>query len=104
MELTKNADKFVCYAYKHYLEKVRDKTPMFQAKQITFEEICTFKSFKNFTESDIKEVIAEAARAGLGDMTMECNFFVNDKMIVYMENRFKNGLNDVIDTITKFIP
>lgn len=104
LTLTKNADKFICYAYKYYLEQVKNNIDMSQAKQVKFEEACTFKPFKDFSENNMKEVIAEVGRAGLGTMTFEGNFFINDKMIAYMENRFKNGLSDVLDTISKFIP
>lgn len=31
-------------------------------------------------------------------------FFANDHFIIYMENRFKNGLNEVIEFISKLIP
>lgn len=32
------------------------------------------------------------------------NFDILDSTIVYMESRFKNGLSDVLDLISKFIP
>lgn len=102
--LTKNADNFICHAYKYYLEQIQSGTRISQAKIVSFDTSTTFKPFRNLHPDDVKEIISEVARAGYGDMTMECNFFINDKMIVYMENRFKNGLMEVLDTISKFIP
>ena len=103
-QLTKNATQFICYAYKYYLEQINDGNRMFQAKRVPFDVILPFKPFKKMHPDDVKEIVAQASRAGYGDMTMECNFFINDQMIVYMESRFKNGLMDVLDTISKFIP
>lgn len=103
-QLTKNANFFVCYAYKYYLEQLQDGKRIFQAKRVPFDITLSFKPFKKMHPDDIKETVAQAARAGYGDMTMECNFFINDQMISFMENRFKNGLFDVLDAISKFIP
>lgn len=103
-QLTSNAANFICYAYKYYLEQIQTGTRMSQAKIVPFKTSLEFKPLCNLHPDDVKEIISEAARAGYGDMTMECNFFINDKMIVFMENRFKNGLMEVLDTISKFIP
>lgn len=46
----------------------------------------------------------ELARSGLIKIYIGGNFDLTDNGIVYMENRFVNGLKDVTDFITKFIP
>ncbi|MEY8355862.1 hypothetical protein AALB39_21225 [Lachnospiraceae bacterium 54-53] len=103
-ELTKNADKFICYSYKYHLEQLQNGGSIAQSKIISFDTAISFKDFYKLHPEDVKEIISEAARAGYGEMTMEGNFFIDDQMIVYMENRFKNGLMEVLDTVSKFIP
>lgn len=59
-------------------------------------------SFCEWMDDDIKETVAEIKRAGLGTMYLDGSFMANDQFIIYMENRFKNGLSEVVDFITKF--
>lgn len=102
--LTRDADKLLCAIYKSYLEKRKSGMDKIKSRYFEIVEIQNFKICSSWSLSDIKATVAEISRSGLGDMYYNGSFYANDQFIIYMENRFKNGLNDVIDTISKFIP
>lgn len=104
MNLTKDADKLACYIYKAYLEKRKSNISKIQARNFEFEDLQNLKVCSKWTDSNIKATIAEISRAGLGDMYYSGGIYLNDAFIIYMENRFKNGLKEVLDFISNFIP
>lgn len=104
IELTKDADKLVCSMYKSYLEKRKSGIDKVRAKNFEPDEIQSYKACSSWSIDDIKATVAEVSRSGLGTMYYSGGFYANDQFIIYMENRFKNGLNDVIDFISKLIP
>lgn len=87
---------------------MRRYNPPFNGKRYLLNmntgEIQSFKLCTKWDISDIKSTVAELKRAGLGDMYYSGGFRANDQFIIYMENRFKNGFNEVTDFISKFIP
>lgn len=104
MQLTKDADKVICHLYKFYLEKRDVGIDKVSSKHFSFSEIKSLKPCEKWNDNDIKATVAEISRAGFGTMYFDGGFMANDAFIIYMENRFKNGLMDVIDFISKFIP
>lgn len=104
IELTKDADKLVCSMYKSYLEKRKSGVDKVKAKTFEITEIQSYNHCSSWNINDIKATVAEISRAGLGDMYYSGGFYANDQFIIYMENRFKNGLTEVIEFISKFIP
>lgn len=104
MELTKDADKLACSMYKSYLEKRKSGTNKTNARHFELDEIQSYKLCSGWSIHDIKATVAELKCAGLGDMYFSGSFFANDQFIIYMENRFKNGLLDVVEFLSKLIP
>lgn len=104
MQLTKDADKLACSMYKSYLQKQKQGSNKLNARHFEIEEIQTYKLCSGWSTSDIKATVAELKQAGLGDMYYSGAFFANENFIIYMENRFINGLKDVTDFVTRFIP
>lgn len=104
MQLTKDADQLVCSMYKAYLEKRKSGINKLSAKHFEIEEIQSFKLCSSWSLPDIKETVAEINRAGFGTMYFSGGFFANDQFIIYMENRFVNGIKEVTDFLSKFIP
>ncbi|WP_283683301.1 hypothetical protein [Parablautia sp. Marseille-Q6255] len=104
MQLTKDADNLVCHLYKVYLTKRKIGTDKLNAKHFSFSEIQVLKPCQKWSVPDIKATIAEISRAGLGKMYLDGGFMANDEFIIYMENRFKNGLDEITDFISKLIP
>ncbi len=104
MELTKDADKMACSLYKLFLEKRKAGSDKFRAKHIAFSEIQACPLCVSWNSNDIKPILAELRNAGYGTMYRDGSFMVNDQFIIYMENRFKDGLNEIVDFISKLIP
>jgi len=104
MQLTKDADKLVCSMYKSYLERRKSGIDKNNARHFSIKDISSYKACSGWNIHDIKDTVAEVSRAGLGNMFMDGGFYANDQFIIYMENRFKNGLNEVVDFVSKLIP
>lgn len=73
------------------------------ARNFGFSEIRAYKLCSTWDTTDIKTTVSELKNAGLGDMYYDGSFFANERFIIYMENRFKNGLLEVVDFISRFI-
>lgn len=101
--LTKDAEKLVAAAYKRYLEKRKSGVSKALAKRISVEEIQPVY-FSDLTREDYLETVAEMCRALGCTMFFGGAFLLNDLSIVYMENRFQNGLKDTLGFLAQFIP
>ncbi|WP_455258997.1 hypothetical protein [Ruminococcus sp.] len=102
-ELTKDADKMICIIYKMYLEKI--KSGMSKVASNAFEEDF-YKSDKLLSKwhpDDITTTFLELGQKGYLKIYISGNFEITNQAIIYMENRFKNGLLDLVDFVTKFI-
>lgn len=104
MELTKDTDKFLCIVYKEYLS--RRKGGIRKSQAINFDDPTSLvdQLLLDETPDDIADSISELAKAGFVETYIDSSFHLNNKSIIYMENRFKNGLLEVADFISKFIP
>lgn len=104
MELTKNTDKLFCLVYKEYLNRQKCGFP--KDFSISFKDPETLHSdfLQEFLTDDIHSSIRELARNNMIRKYVDDSFKLSDEGIVYMENRFKNGLKEVTDFISKFIP
>lgn len=107
-QLTKDAEKLLCLIYKSYLD--RCKTNSSQSDCNYFGS--TRDIHKNFLPNqyfdDVNELVWELKRNDLingdtGDNIL-LEISLTSSAIIYMENRFKNGVKDIADFITKFIP
>lgn len=107
MNLTKDSDKLLCLLYKSYLEKIKSGTPKSNAK--TFGSSHAIHDFfcPDWAFEDVDETCRQLSRAGLLDCFWADNIAYNtalsDAGIIYMENRFKNGLLSVADFLSKFV-
>lgn len=104
MELTKDSDKLACIVYKTYLEKRKDGQSKANAKHFNFDFAAVTPQLSKWNPSDIEETLNELKRANLIKKYIDGGFALQDSFIVYMENRFKNGLSEVLDFINKLIP
>lgn len=104
VQLTKDTDKFVCVIYKRYLELRKfgaDKSAAGHFPQI--QELRALL-FPNTSVSDLVGCISEAGKAFNMYVFIDGSFDLNDEIILYMENRFKNGLLEVVSFLAQFIP
>ncbi len=106
--LTKDSEKLICIMYKDYLEKRKSGVSKSDAKKFGSSHTIHEQLVPDWLFEDVDETCRELSRAGLlhcvfGD-NIACKVFMSDQGIVYMENRFKNGLNELVDFISKLSP
>ena len=106
-KLTKDADKLISVIYKWYLEKRKDGTPKGRAKIIGSSELIHNSILPKWSFPDVDETCRELHRKGF----LQCEYSNNvvdiavltDDAIIYMENRFPDGLNQVLGYISKIV-
>lgn len=106
MELTKESKKVLFKLYKEYLERIQSGTPRVKAKSFD-PGIINQTIFQEYSPSDFNDYLCElGSRYYLdnfyGDGIVEHTSLTNSA-IFEMENRFKNGILDVADFISKFV-
>lgn len=102
-EITKDADILLCCIYKIYLQKRKDNIPKSEAVEFNLDFYESNKKISKWHVDDIKSTLAELSRAGYIKLYFGCSFTLLTDTIVYMENRFKNGIIEITDFITKFL-
>lgn len=100
MELTKDTDKLFCLIYKEYLN--RKKCGFSRDFSISFECPETLQSdfLQEFHVNDIHSSIHELSRNNLIRRYTNDSFKLSSAGIVYMENRFKNGIKEILEYIS----
>lgn len=104
MELTKDADKMICVIYKSFLQARKNGCAKADARRFNKSALKGFPAFETWNPRDISDTLLEIGRKGLVKIYIGGDFELSDSGIIYMENRFKNGLLEVTDFISKFIP
>ena len=104
MELTKDADKMICVIYKSFLQSRKNGHSKAEARRFSESALKSFSTFESWHPQDINDTLLEIGRKGLVKIYIGGDFELTDSGIIYMENRFKNGLLEVTDFISKFIP
>ena len=107
MDLTKDSEKLLCLLYKDYLEKrksglSKSSSNSFGNSHDIHEHLCPDWIFE-----DVDDTCRELSRVGLLHCLWADNIAyhvaLSDSGIIYMENRFKNGLLGVVDFLSKFL-
>lgn len=104
VNLTKDADKLLCCIYKQYLEKRKSGCSKSQAKSFEKDFYTKDKNISSWSYPDVCDTLLELGRAKYIRLCLGADFDLEDLAIVYMENRFKDGLVEVVDFISKLIP
>lgn len=102
--LTKDAYKMICFLYKDYLTRIKNGMSKSSARYFEEDYFRTSKKFSSWDNSDILMNFSELKNNKFVTDDIIGNFELSDKCISYMESRFKNGLNELVDFISKFIP
>lgn len=100
-ELTKDAQKLVALLYKSYLERRKSGMSKTNAK---FFELNEIYSLTDDSPEDVDETIREIKSVYPLKEDIIGNITLSDKIISYMENRFKKGLVDILSFLAQFIP
>lgn len=102
INLSKDADKSICLIYKEYLRRRKSGSDKKSAKDFFYREQWP----DDFTEkggiSDFLDTLRELQNAGFIRRTMGGGFYLEDDGVIYMEQRFPNGLAQVLDWLGKF--
>ena len=105
IRLTKDSDALISVLYKEYLRKRKNGVPKGEAKYLGGAKHIQSTFVPRWLLADVEETLWELERAGLllcqsADNTVILTA-LSDDGIIYMENRFKNGLTDVLDYVEK---
>lgn len=103
-ELTRDADQMLCILYKEYLTRCKAGHSKWDSKDFSAQFFHESKPFCGEPFDDVLDTMVEIHLAGYVEMDLGGNCFLKDKAIIYMENRFKNGLTEVLSVISQFIP
>ena len=101
VKLTKDADKMLCEIYAAYIKRRADGTPKRAAKDFANQERWPLEYLAEWNSEDGSESLAELKRAGMIKLYLYDGFCLNDEAVIYMENRFKNGVSEVLDWLGK---
>ncbi|MGW8114263.1 hypothetical protein ACVS9P_03610 [Caproicibacterium sp. NSD3] len=102
--ITKDANRMLCTLYKSYLEKRKTGTSKADAKYIGDYSNVQQQYFPNLLVEDVEETLCELWHNkfifALNSDNHVREVTLTDDAIVYMENRFKKGLSEVIEAIS----
>lgn len=100
LTLTKDADKLICCIYKEYLEKRKSGMSKSQAKEFDGNFYRSVKALSKWNDADVSDTLQELHNKQYIKKNILGDFSLLDDSVVYMENRFKNGLSEVMDFIS----
>lgn len=100
MQLTKDTDKMFCLIYEEYLNRRKAGDSKSSAIRFYHPEALQSEFLQGIHEDDIRSAIHELHRNGLIKKYTDDSFVLSDNGIIYMENRFKNGLKEVLEYIS----
>lgn len=101
--LTKDADRFLCTIYKEYLirlDTITRQEAMYFKNSIMGKDSC----LSDFNSDDMQQFFIELKSCGFIKVFIGGDFVLEFPAIVYMENRFKNGIKEVVEFIGNLIP
>lgn len=106
--ITKDAEKLLCTLYKEYLERRKNGLSKSEANYFDSSDEINQRFFPEWTSDDTSDICWELKRANLifcfpgDDLANEVS--LTSDAIIRMENRFKNGIVDVLKFLSNFIP
>lgn len=101
INLTKDADKAICLIYKEYLSRRKSGSPKKVAKDFSARDHWPESFSSEFGFCDFLETLDELKSEGFIKRYMGGGFQLEDLGIVYMEERFPNGIAQVLDWLGK---
>lgn len=105
LRLTRDSDALICLLYKHYCQQLKRGISKSDAKQFGGSPEIHKSIAPKWTFENVDETCKELSRAGLLNCYCAENIVwdssLSDEGIIYMENRFKDGLKDVLEYLEK---
>jgi len=97
VELTKDADKMICEIYADYMKRRADGASKSVAMDFSEKATWPEEYLPDWSSEDGSASLAELKRAGMIKQYIYGGFALTDDAIIYMENRFKKGLSEVLN-------
>ena len=104
VEFTKSADKLLCLLYKTFLERRKSGMSSRMVKRFDSSFLESNDELSSWHRDDAVDALLELARMKYVKTFIGGDFDPEDPAIIFMENRFKNGLKDVVGFLSQFIP
>ena len=108
IQLTKDAERLLVLMYRTYLDRRKGGVQKLTAKQMGSAQQIHDQLSPNTDPLDVAETCRELCRAGYLNTFIASNRIIRsnltDQAITYMENRFKNGLKDILAFLSQFVP
>ena len=100
MQPNKDGDKLLCIAYKSFLERRKQG---FSKSDAAFEDgyFSSDTYLSKWNEDDIDDTLNQLRKEGMVKCDIIGNFSITEEGLGYMESRFKDRLDSIIDYISK---
>ena len=106
--LSKDNDLLICTLYKSYLEQVKNGSSKSQARQFGSSDELQETLFPTWSKDDVATACWELNSQGFLDCSLGDDLandvYITNSGIIYMEHRFSNKIEKIVDYISKFIP
>lgn len=99
--MTKDADKLLCCIYKIYLERRKSGMSKYDSKKFQDDFYKSDNHLSSWSDDDISDTLEELKKNNYVTLFIDGSFTLENDAIIYMENRFKNGLTEVLEIISK---
>lgn len=104
-KLTREADALICVLYREYLQRRKSGVSKADAKFFAGSEYIHEKLMAKWSFEDVDETCRELSRAGLLNCRYADNVtymaIISDAGIIYMENRFADGLSSILSYLER---
>lgn len=97
--LTKETDRALCLIYKSYLDKRESGLPRTRAKDFSMPQHRE-SLYSSMPKADFDDCLRELKAVGLVRLYMHGGFFVEDRALLYMENRFPRGIDQIASVLS----
>lgn len=101
IHLTKEADKLICLIYKDYLNRRESGMSKSSAKSYAERSDWPESLTEGFSDDDVRDTLRELKNNGLTRNYLYGGFALTDQGIVYMEQRFPDGVAQILDWLGK---
>lgn len=101
ISITKDADKAICSIYREYLSRRDAGTEKKLAVEFKDPHAWPPSFSDGISLPDFKTALQELKRAGLISTSITGGFTLSDAGVKYMEDRFPNGISQVLDWLGK---
>lgn len=101
MDLTKMSEKVLCVLYSVYLQKRKEGVLLRDARKFTDPDYKRLTEESKIQYLDARDILWELTRANYVRSYITGGFYLTDTALIYLENRFENKIEKVLDVIGK---